>query len=191
MTDSSRSDVSDGWARRAPILALAIVGTALAILVWLGQDMTFYHDEYAFILQRDLSLDGLLKPHNEHLSVTLVALYRVLVGTVGTGSYWPYLAVTFLLHVCVAAIVFVVVRREATVAWALGAMAARAAARVGRRRHPVGVPVGHDRGRRGGDGGGRGRAAPAGRCRRPVDGGPRHLGRGARIRCRDRRCICS
>ena len=109
------------WARVA--LPVGVVIAALAVLVWLGQDMTFYHDEYAFILQRDLSVDGLLKPHNEHLSVTLVALYRFLVGTVGTVSYWPYLAVTFVLHVIVAGIVFVVVRREATMAWAVGAMA--------------------------------------------------------------------
>ena len=85
--------------------------------------MTFYHDEWAFILQRDLSVDGLLKPHNEHLSATLVLLYRVLLGTVGMGSYWPYLAVTFALHVVVAVIVYVVVRREAGPGWALGAMA--------------------------------------------------------------------
>jgi hypothetical protein len=112
------------WAHRARVaVPVGVVVVALAILVWLGRDMTFYHDEYAFILQRDLSLDGLLKPHNEHLSVTLVALYRLLVGTVGTVSYWPYLAVTFLLHVIVAVIVFVVVRREANIAWAIGAMA--------------------------------------------------------------------
>src|SRR5215204_5595090 len=96
---------------------------ALAILVWLGRDMTFYHDEFAFLLLRDLSLPGILAPHNEHLSATLVILYRVLVETVGTVSYWPYLGVTFALHVIVASIVYVVVRRETTAAWALGAMA--------------------------------------------------------------------
>jgi hypothetical protein len=85
--------------------------------------MTFYHDEWSFILLRDLSIDGLLKPHNEHLSATLVLLYRGLLGTVGMVSYWPYLAVTFALHVIVAVITYVVVRREAGVPWALGAMA--------------------------------------------------------------------
>ena len=50
-------------------------------------------------------------------------LYRTLVGTVGTVSYWPYLGVTFALHVIVSAIVYVVVRRETTAMWALGAMA--------------------------------------------------------------------
>ena len=102
--------------------AVVAVG-ALVILVWLGRDMTFYHDEFAFLLLRDLSWNGIFSPHNEHLSATLVVLYRTLVGTVGTVSYWPYLGVTFALHVAVAAIVYVVVRRETTAAWALGAMA--------------------------------------------------------------------
>jgi len=124
MSTSSPSPDEPNRARWAPTaFIVGVVVVALAVLAWLGKDMTFYHDEWAFILQRDLSLDGLLKPHNEHLSVTLVALYRFLVGTVGTVSYWPYLAVTFLLHVIVATIVFVVVRREATLAWAIAAMA--------------------------------------------------------------------
>ena len=85
--------------------------------------MTFYHDEFAFLLLRDLSINGIFSPHNEHLSATLVILYRVLVGTVGTASYWPYLGVTFALHIVVAWIVYYVVRREASPGWALGAMA--------------------------------------------------------------------
>lgn len=118
--DDSPAPTPTARARWAPV---ALIVAALSILVWLGRDMTFYHDEYAFILERDLSWDGLLIPHNEHLSATLVLLYRVLVGTVGTASYWPYLAVTFALHVVVALICYVVVRREAAAAWALGAMA--------------------------------------------------------------------
>ena len=99
---------------RPPVL-LALV--AIVILVWLSRGMTFYHDEYTFILLRDLSIRGIFAPHNEHLSATLVILYRVLLGTVGMVSYWPYLGVTFALHVAVAGIVYVVVRREAPLAW--------------------------------------------------------------------------
>ena len=105
---------------RPPVL-LALL--AIVILVWLSQGMTFYHDEYTFILLRDLSIRGIFAPHNEHLSATLVILYRVLLGTVGMASYWPYLGVTFALHVAVSGIVYIVVRREASMAWALGAMA--------------------------------------------------------------------
>lgn len=105
---------------RPPVL-LAIV--AIVILAWLSRGMTFYHDEYTFILLRDLSIRGIFAPHNEHLSATLVVLYRVLLGTVGMASYWPYLGVTFALHLAVSGIVYVVVRREAPMAFALGAMA--------------------------------------------------------------------
>jgi hypothetical protein len=104
---------------RPVVLALG----ALLLLVWLGRDMTFYHDDWALILKRDLSIKGILAPHNEHLSATLVVLYRVLIGTVGLGSYWPYLGVTFALHLVVASLVYVIVRREASAGWALGAMA--------------------------------------------------------------------
>jgi len=113
-----RATLADiGW----PPFALTAI--ALAALVWFGRDMTFYHDEFAFLLLRDLSINGIFSPHNEHLSATLVILYRTLVGMVGTASYWPYLGVTFLLHVIVAWIVYIVVRREASPVWALGAMA--------------------------------------------------------------------
>ncbi|MEO5941667.1 MAG: hypothetical protein ABIZ72_11540 [Candidatus Limnocylindrales bacterium] len=105
---------------------IALAAAALILLIWLGRGMTFYHDEWALILKRDLSLDGILAPHNEHLSATLVVLYRVLLGTVGMGSYWPYLAVTFALHLVVAGLVYAVVRsetRDRSRGWALGAMA--------------------------------------------------------------------
>src|SRR6266404_1190922 len=104
-----------------PPIVLAL--GALVLLVWLGRDMTFYHDEWALILKRDLSINGILAPHNEHLSATLVVLYRVLIGTVGLGSYWPYLGVTFALHLVVAGLVYVIVRSEASTGWALGALA--------------------------------------------------------------------
>jgi hypothetical protein len=118
-----RPDSTWTWSWSWWLPAAVLAGAGLVALVWFGRDMTFYHDEYAFILLRDLSFPGVLAPHNEHLSATLVVLYRVLVQTVGTGSYWPYLAVTFALHVTVAAIVYAVVRRETSMGWALGAMA--------------------------------------------------------------------
>jgi hypothetical protein len=105
---------------RPPVLAAL---AAIPILVWLSRGMTFYHDEYTFILLRDLSLRGILAPHNEHLSALPVIVYRVLLGTVGMASYWPYLAVLFALHIAVAGIVYAVVRQFAPVPWALGAMA--------------------------------------------------------------------
>ena len=53
-----------GWA------PFALTGVALVALIWFGRDMTFYHDEFAFLLLRDLSINGIFSPHNEHLSAT-------------------------------------------------------------------------------------------------------------------------
>jgi hypothetical protein len=117
------------WRERLMVVdwrPIALAVAALVALVWLGRDMTFYHDEWAMILKRDLSIDGILAPHNEHLTATLVILYRVLIGTVGLGSYWPYLGVTFALHLAVAGLVYAIVRAETrgrSSGWALGAMA--------------------------------------------------------------------
>ena len=117
------------WRERLAVVdwrPVALASVALIALVWLGRDMTFYHDEWALILKRDLSVDGILTPHNEHLTATLVILYRVLIGTVGLGSYWPYLGVTFALHLAVAGLVYAIVRTETpgrSSGWALGAMA--------------------------------------------------------------------
>jgi hypothetical protein len=105
---------------------LALAAVALVVLVWLGRNMTFYHDEWALILKRDLSPDGILAAHNEHLIATLVILYRVLLGTVGMASYWPYLGITFALHLVVGGLVYAIVRMETpgrSSGWALGAMA--------------------------------------------------------------------
>ena len=119
----ARSESIRAFLARIPWPPVLFGAAALVFLIWLGRDMTFYHDEFAFLLLRDLSPAGILAPHNEHLSATLVILYRTLVGTVGTVSYWPYLGVTFALHLAVAGIVYVVVRRETNATWALGAMA--------------------------------------------------------------------
>ena len=126
---------------------------ALLVLVWLGRDMTFYHDEWALILKRDLSVNGILAPHNEHLSATLVILYRVLIGTVGLGSYWPYLG----RHVRPppgrrrARLRDRPAARGGRAGWALGAMAVMLFLGLRRRRHPLGVPIRDDRSRCGWD----------------------------------------
>ena len=103
------------------LLAMIVVG--LAGLLWLARDLTFLHDDWSFILGRTLSVDDILRPHNEHLSATLVMLYRVLVGTFGIGSYWPFVSVTLALHIVIVVLVYVAARREAPASWAIGVAA--------------------------------------------------------------------
>jgi hypothetical protein len=100
----------------------AVASLCAAVIVWLGRDLSFFHDEWAFIVHRDLSARSILEPHAEHLSATLVITYRLLVGTVGIGSYGPYLGALLALHLAIGGAIFLLVLREAGRSWALGAM---------------------------------------------------------------------
>ena len=91
--------------------ALAAIGT-FALLLALGAGMTFFSDEWAFIITRSLGDPvSWLPPHNEHWSTVPVVLYRLLVETVGLRTYVPYLAVLAALHILVASLVYTHVRR--------------------------------------------------------------------------------
>ena len=102
---------------RRPDLADAVVGVAMLAsfltLMWLGRGLTFFADEWAVMAERPISIDSFLQPFNEHwLGVTTV-VYRLLLQTVGLGTYMPYLALLALLHLIVVAEVYVLARRAA------------------------------------------------------------------------------
>jgi len=88
---------------------------ALAGLTWLalGAGMTFFADEWAFIAGRSLAdPTDWFRPHNEHWSTLPIVAYRLLVETIGIGSYVPYQALVVLLHLLVAAMVYRLVERR-------------------------------------------------------------------------------
>lgn len=101
----------DGWTVWFVGLAVA----AFVLLVLLGRGMTFFHDEWQFIDGRGgWDLATFMAPHNEHWSLVPLAIYKVMLATVGLRSYVPYQVVVVLLHVLVAGALFHLVRREAT-----------------------------------------------------------------------------
>jgi hypothetical protein len=83
---------------------LSLVGAAGALLLAV-RGQWFFGDEWAFVQQRDLGDDpvgALLEPHNEHLSLLPVLLYRALLAGFGLHTYWPYIAVVLGLHLVAA-----------------------------------------------------------------------------------------
>jgi hypothetical protein len=95
---------------------------AAAVILRLGLGLTFFADEWALIETRSLGDPASwFTPHNEHWSTLLIIVHRLLVETVGLGSYVPYLLVVTLLHLTVAALVYVLVRRRTAAGVALGA----------------------------------------------------------------------
>jgi hypothetical protein len=100
---------------RTPRIGFVLAAVAaFALLIYLGRSLTFYNDEWTFIVERrDLSLDDLMRPHNEHWSLFLALGYGIMFWLFGLASYLPYLAVLLALHVLVALGVFRLVEREA------------------------------------------------------------------------------
>ncbi|HKO39184.1 MAG TPA: hypothetical protein VJU14_12530, partial [Solirubrobacterales bacterium] len=100
--------------RDAPylLLAAAMAAAAATILV-LTSELTFLQDTWEFLISRqELTVDNLLRPHNEHLVVFPALIQWVLIELFGMSSALPeyLLLVAFLLGT--AGLLFVYVERR-------------------------------------------------------------------------------
>ena len=92
------------------VLLAGMVATA-AVLLYVGRGLTFFFDEWDFLLgRRTGGLESLLAPHNEHFSLVPVIAYKVLGSIVGLEHYIAYRASVIALHGLAALLVFRLVR---------------------------------------------------------------------------------
>jgi hypothetical protein len=119
----SKDETSDRHSRlRSDQLALwAFIAGALgcfAAFVWIARFEWFVGDEWDFLSTRTAgNLSDLFTPHNEHWSTLPILEYRLLWQVVGLRSYLPYLVVVVMLHITVAALLRVVMRRAGVSPW--------------------------------------------------------------------------
>jgi hypothetical protein len=93
-------------------LVAALVASGVALLVWLS-DLTFWRDEWAFLLhRRGLDADVFLDPHYEHIAIAPVAIYKALLGLFGMDSPTPFQVAAVAMFVTSLALVFVYLRRR-------------------------------------------------------------------------------
>jgi hypothetical protein len=86
---------------------------AAAMWLWAGRDMNFFQDEWTWIMQRrGGGLDALLLPHNEHLSLLPVLVYKATWAVFGLDGYLPYRLEVLALHLVSAGLLFVLVARR-------------------------------------------------------------------------------
>ncbi len=94
------------------LLGLAMLLAAAAI-IHQGRGTLPFFDEWNFIIQRrGHSLDTLLGPHNGHLVVAPLLLYKLLLQIAGLTHYWLFRAVLVALHLLVGLGVFALARRR-------------------------------------------------------------------------------
>lgn len=112
--------------RRAPVIVLAVVLLgAGAWLYWLTRGTTFFQDEWVWVLYRRANtVATFLNPHNQHLSLTPLLIYRLLLATAGLPHYDVFRIVVTVAQLACVALVFAYARRRvgpfgATVAAAL------------------------------------------------------------------------
>jgi hypothetical protein len=83
------------------------------LLLVLGSRLTFMLDDWEFLLYRPgWTADSLLDPHNEHISVIPVAVYKALQTTLGMDSAFPFHLVSTLIFLFSAVLLFVYLRRR-------------------------------------------------------------------------------
>lgn len=119
-----------GWPTRpAPswltwgALALLLLAGAVVLEIQ-TRGTTFWADEWNWILtRRGGGIDTFLNPHNEHLSLVPVTIYKILFATVGLRHYWPYRAVLITLDLGCAFLVFAYARSRIGAYFALLASA--------------------------------------------------------------------
>jgi hypothetical protein len=100
---------------RLVVAAFALLALLVFVLLYIkGHGMTFYFDEWDFVLRRHRNTVGIfLEPHNEHFSLVPVAVYKLLFATAGLDHYEPYRIVALALHLVIGALVFLWVRSRA------------------------------------------------------------------------------
>lgn len=94
------------------LVLLLIVGAVFLLSQTRGT--VFADDEWIWILtRRGGGIGTFLDPHNSHLSLVPVIIYKLLFATAGMRHYWPYRVVVTAAHVAVTALVFMYVRTRA------------------------------------------------------------------------------
>jgi hypothetical protein len=93
---------------------VALTIAAGAYILYLARHLNFFYDEWNFIFdRRGWSLNILLAPHNQHWSTIPVLIFKVLFDVVGLRSYWPYVVVLVVIHLGIAWLLFLLVKRRA------------------------------------------------------------------------------
>lgn len=102
-------------AERPLLVALAATMLVAAVTyLQLARGLWFYADDWVFLVDRTPPaglIRSLLAPHNEHLSLLPVAVFRLTFAVVGLKSYVAYAAWGIAAHVATSAVLYGILRK--------------------------------------------------------------------------------
>src|SRR5919199_2460546 len=99
--------------RRAWIALAGLLAIAAVLLVHETRGTSLWFDEWTWALtRRGGDLDTFLKPHQGHLSLVGVIVYKALFATVGIDHSAPYRVVVTACHLACVALLFVYASRR-------------------------------------------------------------------------------
>jgi hypothetical protein len=111
--DGGRAAPAPGRLRPADVLVGAALAASGALLLGLQGRFSFYLDQWDFLLhRRGIGASVFLDPHNDHITIAPVAIYKLLLATVGMGSPLPYTVAAVLAFLLGALLLFVWMRRR-------------------------------------------------------------------------------
>ncbi len=109
-----RGPVLEYAARRPALICLAaLVAVSGAVLIAMGSDLILYGDEWNLVLdRRGLSAAAFLDPHQGHLVLGLVVIYKALLAIFGMSSPLPFHVTSTLVYLLAAVLLFAYARRR-------------------------------------------------------------------------------
>ena len=116
---ASRRQDGEAGAAKAPLItfiALLVTGSVWLALVP-GRAAWAASDDWRMVGTHAWTLTGLLTDHNQHFSLVPILLYKSLFAAFGFHPFWPYVAITILLHACVVVTVRMIMVRSGATPW--------------------------------------------------------------------------
>jgi hypothetical protein len=99
--------------RRWLVALLLVLAATAATVLWCTRDLTYLMDEWDLVQYRwSPGIDSLFTPHNQHLIVVQVLVFKAASAWFGVEHFLPYRIVLVIAHLVVVALLFVLARRR-------------------------------------------------------------------------------
>ena len=115
-TNESSRDRTSRIARLAVVTFSVYLTIAFFVLVRLGRKYWFYSDDFGLLVRKWRSGDGLFRPQNGHWSTLPLLAYHFLYWAFGL-NYGPYQVCTIVMHLTLAVLLRVIMRRAGVGPW--------------------------------------------------------------------------